>query len=154
MNFSAILIAAQRLAVALGMRHAKVAAHAILGAPALAVADHHHFVVAQPRHAASHGLVVAKGAIPVNLAEISEDPLDEVHGVGPLWVARPLNSGPCRRNRRRLMGNDCFLFAHLCLAPLPARLPSALIDSTGTERLRQLGLPSKPESLLEDTVFF
>jgi hypothetical protein len=54
-----------------------------------------------PRHPASHGLVVAKGAIPVNLAEIREDPLDKVHGVRPLGMPRLLDPDPRRRNRRR-----------------------------------------------------
>ena len=49
---------------------------------------------AQPRHAAGHGLIVAKGAIAVNLAEIREDSLDKVHGVGPLGMPRPLDSDP------------------------------------------------------------
>ena len=129
--------AAKRLAIALGMGHAEVAADAFLGAAALAVADDHDFFVAEARHAAGHRLVVAKGAIPVNLAEIGEDPLDEVHGVGPLGVTRPLDSDPGRRNCLRLMGSRCFLFAHLCLAPLPATSPSALLDSTGSGRLRQ-----------------
>jgi hypothetical protein len=48
----------------------------------------------------------------VNLAEIREDPLDEVHGVGALGVPRPLDPDPRRRNRRRLNGNPLFLFAH------------------------------------------
>jgi hypothetical protein len=63
----------QRLAVALGVGHAEVAPHAILGRAALAVADHQHLFARQPRHAAGYGLVVAKGAIPVNLAEIGEN---------------------------------------------------------------------------------
>ena len=67
---------------------------------------------AQPRHAAGHGLVVAKGAIPVNLAEIGKDPLDQLHGVGALGMPRPLDSVPRRRDGL-LLGNDlCFLFAH------------------------------------------
>ncbi len=98
------LHAAQRLAVALGMRHAEVAPHAVFGAAALAVADDQHFIVAQAGHAASHGLVVAIGAIPVNLAEIREDPLDKVHGVGPLRMPSPFDPDPRRRNRRRLCG--------------------------------------------------
>ena len=96
--------AAQRLAIAFGMGHAEVALDAFLGGAAFAVADHQHFVVAEPRHAAGHGLVVAKGAIPVNLAEIREDPLDKVHGIRPLGMACRLNSVPRRRNRLRDVG--------------------------------------------------
>ena len=109
------------------MGHAEVAPHPLLGATALAVADHHHLVVTQPGHAADHGLVVAIGAIPVNLAEIREDSLDKVHGVGPLGMARLLDSDPRRRNRLRLDGFPCLLFAHRYLAPLPATSPSALL---------------------------
>jgi len=58
------LHAAQRLAIALGVGHAEVALDALLDAAALAVADHHHFIVAQPRHAARHGFVVAKARSP------------------------------------------------------------------------------------------
>ena len=86
------------------MRHPEVAAHALLGAAALAVANHQHFIAVQPRHAARHRLVVAVSAIPVNLAEICEDPLDKFHGVWPLGMTRPLDSYPRRRNRSRLIG--------------------------------------------------
>ena len=59
--------------------------------------------------------IVAKGAISVSLAEIGEDPFDEVHGVRPLGVARPLDSIPRRRPRRRLHLCPWLLFAHLYL---------------------------------------
>ena len=62
--------------------------------PPFAIPDDQHLFPIEPRHAAGHGLVVAEGAIPVNLAEICEDPLDEVHGVGPLGVTRPLDFIP------------------------------------------------------------
>ena len=87
--------------------------------PPLRLPIDHHLVVAQARHAAGHGLVVAKGAIPVNLAEIREDPLDKVHGIGPLGMPRPLDSDPRRRNRLRLVGIPCFLFAHRYLSAAP-----------------------------------
>ena len=103
-EFLGNLHAAKRLAIALGMGHAEVALHALLRGAALAVADHQHFVIAEPRHAARHRGIVAKGAIPVNLAEIREDPLDKVHGVRPLGMARRLNSLPRRRNRLRVVG--------------------------------------------------
>jgi len=86
------------------MGHAEVALDALLGGAALAVADDHHFVVAEAGHAAGYGGIVAKGAIPVNLAEIGKDSLDEVHGVGPLRVAGCFNFRPRRRNRRRVVG--------------------------------------------------
>jgi hypothetical protein len=86
----------ERLAIAFGMRHSEVTPHAILRRSALAVADHQHFFALQARHSASHGLVVAIGAIPVNLAEISKDALDEIHWIRPLGMPRPLDSDPCR----------------------------------------------------------
>jgi hypothetical protein len=75
------------------------------------------FVATQPRHATSHSLIVAIGAIPVNLAEISEDPLNEVHGIRALRMTRPLDSNPRRRGNLRLLTNSLFLFAHRYLAP-------------------------------------
>ena len=72
----------------------KLRFHALLGVAALAIGDHEHFVVAKLGHATSHGGVVAKGAIPVNLAEIRKDSLDKVHGVRPLGMACRLNSLP------------------------------------------------------------
>ena len=98
------------------MRHAEVAPHPVLRGPALAVADHHHLFARQPRHAAGHGLVVAIGAIPVNLAEIGENSLDQIHGIGPLGMPRPLDPDPRRRGRLRLVGDPLFLFAHQFLA--------------------------------------
>ena len=134
--------AAQRLAIALGMRHAEIAAYAILGAAAFAVADHHDLFVAQARHGARDGLVVAIGAIPVNLAVIREDAFDKVHGIGALRMPRPLDSNPRRRNRLPLIGNPCLLFAHRYLVPLRARSPPALLDSTGPSQLGQIQLIS------------
>ena len=128
------------------MGHAEVAPYALLGAAALAVADHQHLVVAEPRHAAGHGFIVAKGTIPVNLAEIREDSLDKVHGVRPLGMARPLDSAPRRRNRLRLLGTPCCMFAHRYLGPQrPGQQTSRPRlrlkgDSTGHGRLGQIQL--------------
>ena len=94
----------------------KLRLNALLGAAALAVGDDEHFVAAETGHAAGHGVVVAKGAIPVNLAEIREDPLDKVHGIRPLGMARRLNSFPRRRNRLRGRWVNLMLFAHRYLA--------------------------------------
>jgi len=57
----------------------------------------------------------------VNLAEIGEDPFDEVHGIGSLRMTRPLDSDPRRRNGRRFIGSRCFLFAHRFLMVLRLR---------------------------------
>ena len=83
---------------------------------ALAVADHQHLVVAEPRHAAGHRLIVAKGAIPVNLAEIREDSLDKVHGIRPLGMARPSQFCSTQAKPAAPGGNPCRLFAHRYLA--------------------------------------
>jgi len=111
--------APQRLAISLRAGHAEVALDALLEQAALADADHQHLFAVQPRHAASQRLVVAKGAIPVNLAEVGEDSFDEVHGSGALRMPRPLNIDPRRRRGLRLVGISCLLFAHLFLVPCP-----------------------------------
>ena len=98
--------AAKGFAVALGMGHAEVAADTFFRGAAFAVADDHDFVVAEPGHAAGDGFVVAKGAIPVNLAEIRKDSLDKVHGVWPLRMTGPLDSCPRRGNGLRLVGKS------------------------------------------------
>jgi len=83
------------------MGHSEIALNALFGAAALPVADDHNFLVTEPRHSAGHSRVVAERAISVNLAEIGKDPLDKIHRIRPLWVARRLNSLPRRRNRLR-----------------------------------------------------
>jgi hypothetical protein len=61
-------------------------------------------------------------------------------------MARLLDSDPRRRNRLRLDGNPCFLFAHRFMVPLRAASPSALLDSTGQGRLGQMVEQSSPAS--------
>ena len=90
------LHATQGLAIALRMRHSEIAANALLGGPAFAVANDEDFLVAETGHAARHGNIVAIGPIPVNLAEIRKYPLDKVHRIRPLGMARCLNSSPRR----------------------------------------------------------
>src|SRR6185437_12590818 len=102
----------QRLAVALGAGHAEVALDALLGSAALADADDQHLFATQPGHAAGHRLVVAKGAIPVNLTEVGKDALDQLHGIGPLRVPRLLDFAPCRQNGLCLGRSSCFFFTH------------------------------------------
>jgi len=94
------------------MRHAEVAPHAFLRRAAFAIADEHDLFGAQPRHAAGHSLIVAAGAIPVNLAEIREDSLDQFHGKGALGMPCAFDSLPRRRNGLCLGIKLCFLFAH------------------------------------------
>ncbi len=94
--------------------------------PPLRLPIDHHFLAAQARHAAGHGLVVAKGAIPVNLAEIRKDSLDQFHGVRALGMPCPLDSFPRRRNALHM--GTCFslLFAHQCAARFWAVAPALL----------------------------
>ena len=106
---------AQRLTVALGIGHAEIAAYLFLGSPPFQVADGHHFFTVEARHAASHGEIVAEGAVTVDLRKISKNALDEIHGVGPLRVTREFSLDPrwIRRFGDYLcLLKICCLFAH------------------------------------------
>src|SRR5262249_50250537 len=61
-----------RLAIAFGSRHAEVAAQVLLGAAPLLVPEDHHRLAAKTAHAADDRLVVAEGAIAVQLDEVFE----------------------------------------------------------------------------------
>ena len=109
---------AQRLAIALGLGHAVVAAHALLGVAALLVADEHHRAVVEPRRAADDGEIVAIHAIAVQLVEVLEDEAGVVERVGTLRMARELRDLPGREIREdvlrellalRLQPRDLFL---------------------------------------------
>ena len=71
----------ERLAVALGVRHAEVALQVLLGVAALLVADHHHRLAVEPRPAADDGGVVAVEPVAVQLDEVGEDGAEVVEGV-------------------------------------------------------------------------
>ena len=64
---------AERLAVALGVRHAEVALQVLLRVAAALVADHHHRVAVEPRPAAHDRRVVAEEPVAVQLDEVGED---------------------------------------------------------------------------------
>ena len=85
---------AQRLAIALGLRHAVVAAHPLLGVAALLVADQHHGSPVEARRSADDGEVVRVHAIAVQLLEVAEDEPDVIERVRPLRVARELRDLP------------------------------------------------------------
>jgi hypothetical protein len=72
----------QRLAITLGLRHAVVAAHALLGVATLLVADEHHGSVVETRGAADDGEVVAVHAVAVQFVEVLEDEPGVVERVG------------------------------------------------------------------------
>ena len=90
---------AQRLAIALGLRHAVVAAHALLRVAALLVADEHHRRVVEARGSADDREVVAKHAIAVQLVEVLEDEPGVVERVGTLRMTRELRDLPGREIR-------------------------------------------------------
>jgi hypothetical protein len=93
-NFSARPHQPQRLAVALGPRHAEIAVDLFLGVAPLLVANDHHRLAVEARQPADDGMVVGKGAIAVQFLEIGEDVLDVVERVGPLRMARHLGDLP------------------------------------------------------------
>ena len=90
---------AQSLAIALGLGHAVVAAHALLGVAALLVTDEHHRAILEPRGTADDGEIVAIHAIAMQLLEVFEDETGVVERVGTLRVARQLCDLPGRQVR-------------------------------------------------------
>ena len=85
---------AQRLAVALGTRHAEVAVDLFLGVAALLVADHHARLAVEAGEPADDRGVVRVGAVAVQLAEVAEHAGDVVERVGPLRMPRHLGDLP------------------------------------------------------------
>ena len=105
----------QRFTVAFRIGHAEIAAYLLLGSPPFQVADSHHFFAVEAGHAASHGEIVAEGAVTVDLRKVGKDALDEIHGVGPLRVTREFSLNPrwIRRFGDYLcLLKICCLFAH------------------------------------------
>ena len=94
--------AAEGLAVALRVGHAEAAADFVFGGAAFEVGDDHDFLAVEAGHAAGHRGIVAEGAVAVNFGKVGANPLDEVHGIGPLGVTCQLSFRPFRRNRRRI----------------------------------------------------
>jgi len=90
---------AQRLAVALGPRHAEVAQDLFFRIPALLVPDHHAGLALEAREPADDRRVVAEHAIAVQLLEAREHHADEVERVGALRMARDLRDLPGRELR-------------------------------------------------------
>ena len=77
----------ERLAVALGMRHAEVALEVLLGVAALLVPDDHHRDAAEPRPAAHDRRVVHVEPVAVELDEVGEDGAEVVERVRAAGVA-------------------------------------------------------------------
>ena len=90
---------AQRLAITLGLGHAVVAAHALLGVAALLVADEHDGRVIEARGPADDGEIVAIHAVAMQLVEVLEDEPGVVERVGALRMPRELGDLPGREIR-------------------------------------------------------
>ena len=86
----------QRLAIALGLGHAVVAAHALLGIAALLMAEHHDRAVAQARKPADDRKIIAKHAIAVQLLELAAHDVHVIERVGAVRVTRELRDLPGR----------------------------------------------------------
>ena len=77
----------ERLAVALGVRHAELALEALAGVAALAVADDQEALVADAGEARGDGLVFAEEAIAVELDVLVAEVLDVVRELGTAGMA-------------------------------------------------------------------
>ena len=93
-EFLCNLHAAESLAIAFGVGRAEFACDSFLEGTAFEVADRHDGFAVEEGHAAGHSGVIAKGSVAVNLAEIGEDCLDEVHRVWALRVPCQLRLDP------------------------------------------------------------
>ena len=83
-----------RLAVALGVRHAEVAPHVLLGVGALLLADDHDAAAVDPREARDDRLVVAEQAVAVELDELVGDLGEELEDPRAAQVAGELDARP------------------------------------------------------------
>ena len=92
---------AQRLAVALGARHAEVARGALACVAPLLVANDDARLALKAREAADDALVVGKVTVAVQLLKVGEAFADVVQGVGAVGVAREFGDLP-----RRELGVD------------------------------------------------
>src|SRR3546814_10992113 len=102
-DWSSDVCSSDLLAVALGARHAEVAAHLGLDVAALLVADDHHAAAADAAQAADDGGVVGIGAVAGQFLELVADHPDVIVGVRPRGVARPtryLPRGEVAKDRR------------------------------------------------------
>ena len=91
----------QRLAIALGLRHAVVAPHALLRVASFLMADQHHRAPVEARRSADDGEIVAVHAIAMQLLEVREDLADIVERVRALRMTRELRDLPRASGSRR-----------------------------------------------------
>ena len=87
---------AQGLPVALGSRHAEVAADLALGVAAFLVANDHHAAAVDTRETAHDRGVIGKGAVAGQFLELVADHPDVVVGVRPRGMPRQLRHLPGR----------------------------------------------------------
>ena len=82
----------QRLAIALGIRHAESAIEILLGVAPLLVADHHHRAIADQCQSTDDRRIVTEVAIAVQLGPLGKAPLDIVERVRPARVLGQLHA--------------------------------------------------------------
>ena len=87
------------------------------------------------RHAAYQRLIVAKGAVAVQFAEIGEQPLDVIQQVRALRMPRQLSDAPGVRVRLDLFANRFQLLME------GMKLPSRLVIAAGNGVKRNAGPP-------------
>ena len=97
---------AQRLAITLRMRRAKIAVDALLHVPPLLGADHQNFLAVKAGHAADDRRIVAEAAVAVNLAPVGEHALDVVEGLRTLGMPGQFRLLPGRLQRLHLLPQD------------------------------------------------
>ena len=122
---------AERLAIALGVRHAEVAPQVLARVAAALVADHHHRLALQPRPAGHDRGVLAEQPIAVQLDEVGEDQLDVVERERTPRAARHLHA-----LQRREVAID--LRAQLAQLPLQRRDHLAEVDLAVTRHALQV----------------
>lgn len=120
----------ERLAIALGARHAGVAGHRVLEVQSLVVRDHGDGPFSEEGDAAEDRAVVAAGTVPVQFVKAVKDLVDDLDGAGSRLVARAAHEGP--RVARGEPPFDLFpdgLKLTREVDPVGAGLPSELRDA-------------------------
>ena len=128
---------APRLPVPLGARHAEVADHVLLRAPALLVADHDDRLAVEPGEAADDRAVVREAPVALELEEVGEQPRHVVEGVRPARVTRELDDLPggqvaedLRLELLRLLLELADLVGEVDAAPPERSFSSSIFDSS------------------------
>jgi len=104
---------AQRFAVALGARHAKVAQRALFGVAPFLLAQHHAGLAVEARQPADDALVVGKVAVAVQLDKMAKNFAHVIERVGALAVAGDLGHLPRREVGVEVFGELQAFFAQL-----------------------------------------